>query len=137
MDIDGGQTSGRSIPTDTFAHRLMLARSHAGHLSIREAADLCGLGRGAWTNWERGARAVDIIEVSEVISEKLGIDRDWLLFGGQLADPRRPREVGRPNDRSAPGRAAPHAVDVRSPNVAGTRRRPKARQHATAQPIAA
>lgn len=74
------------IPADSFANRLMLARAFAGHLSIRDAADLCDLGRGAWTNWEKGAKPADKIEIAEVISEKLGIDFDWLLFGGQLSN---------------------------------------------------
>lgn len=83
-----------AVPADTFGHRLMLARAHAGHISIRVAADMCGLGRGAWTNWERGARPEDKIEVAEVVAEKLGVDRDWLLFGGPLAkEERRPGRV--------------------------------------------
>lgn len=91
MTVDSGhqQATGQkgTIPSDSFAHRLMLARAHAGHLSIREAADLCDLGRGAWTNWEKGARPADILEITEIISDKLGVDRDWLLFGGALAEP--------------------------------------------------
>jgi transcriptional regulator with XRE-family HTH domain len=79
----------RAIPADTFAARLMLARAHAGHLSIREAADRCGLGRGAWTNWERGALPVGEGQIVKIISESLGVDRDWLLFGGPLAQPER------------------------------------------------
>ncbi len=83
---DHGQATGRgSIPVDSFGNRLKLARAHAGHLSIREAADLCHIGRGAWTNWERGARPADIIDVSAVVACRLGVDRDWLLFGGPLA----------------------------------------------------
>lgn len=74
------------IPADSFANRLMLARAFAGHLSIRDAAEMCGLGRGAWTNWEKGAKPADKIEIAEVVSEKLGVDFDWLLFGGQLAN---------------------------------------------------
>jgi transcriptional regulator with XRE-family HTH domain len=69
---------------DSFGNRLKLARAHAGHLSIREAADRCDIGRGAWTNWERGARPADIIEVAAVVACRLGVDRDWLLFGGPL-----------------------------------------------------
>src|SRR2546421_6139646 len=76
------------IPADTFANRLILARAYAGHLSQREAADLCGLGRGAWTNWERGARCRDLLDVVGKVSEKLGVDHDWLLFGGPLASGR-------------------------------------------------
>lgn len=76
------------IPADTLAHRLMLARSHAGGLSIREAAELCGFGRGAWTNWEsKGSVPADADYVTEVIAEKLGVDVDWLRRGGQLAEP--------------------------------------------------
>lgn len=92
----------RAIPADTWGHRLMLARAHAGHLSIREAAEKCGIGRGAWTNWERGARPVDQVEVAEIISERLGVDRDWLLFGGPLARPERGTRRGRLNAGSGP-----------------------------------
>lgn len=87
MARDERDTTARGIPTDTFGRRLMLARDYAGNLSIREAADLCGIGRGAWTNWERGARPVDMLEVVEIVSEKLKVDRDWLLFGGALTKP--------------------------------------------------
>lgn len=84
------------IPPDTFGNRIMLAR-HMRALSIREAADLCDIGRGAWTNWERGARPIDMVEHVDVISEKLNVDRDWLLRGGPLARPasRIPRRRGR------------------------------------------
>ncbi len=85
-----------AIPVDSFANRLMLARAHAGHLSIREAADLCGLGRGAWTNWEKGARPADIIDIADLIAKHLGVDRDWLLFGGQLDRQEAGRSLRRP-----------------------------------------
>lgn len=76
----------RSIPADTFAARLTLARLHAGQrLSIREAADLCGLNYGTWTGWERGLEPRGLLEVADRISAVLGVDRDWLLFGGPLA----------------------------------------------------
>lgn len=76
----------RNVPADTFANRLLLARAFAGHLSIREAAERCGIGRGAWTNWEKGAKPDDRHEVVEIISAELGVDEDWLLNGGPLAD---------------------------------------------------
>lgn len=105
------------IPADSFANRLMLARAYAGHLSIREAADLCGIGRGAWTNWEKGARPADIIEITAVIADKLSVDRNWLLFGGQLgpADPRGGRRPagGPPNKRSTQGAARIAPTDRR------------------------
>jgi len=85
------------IPADTLPNRLMLARKLAG-LSIREAADLCELGRGAWTNWENGARPLDALEITGIIAEKLDIDVEWLRFGGPLTPSR-----GRPTKRSAGG----------------------------------
>jgi transcriptional regulator with XRE-family HTH domain len=104
VEPDQSQATVRgSIPVDSFANRLMLARAHAGHISIREAADLCGIGRGAWTNWEKGARPVDIIDIAAAVADKLGVDRDWLLFGGQLASVE-PRSLRR--SRVARGRAA-------------------------------
>lgn len=81
------QRRGR-VPADTLANRLMLARALAGHLSIREAADLCGLGRGAWTKWERGTRPSDVLEIIPIIAEKLEIDEHWLLWGGPLEGPK-------------------------------------------------
>lgn len=85
-ELATGQRRGR-IPADTLPNRLMLARKLAG-LSIREAADLCELGRGAWTKWENGARPLDLLEITGVIAEKLDVDVDWLRFGGALAGPR-------------------------------------------------
>lgn len=81
------------VPADTFANRLILARAQAGHLSIREAADKCGIGRGAWTNWEKGAQPADYDELVDVIATELECDPCWLRDGGPLAPapPRRPR----------------------------------------------
>jgi transcriptional regulator with XRE-family HTH domain len=80
-----------SIPPDTFGNRIMLAR-HMRGLSIREAADLCDIGRGAWTNWERGARPIDILDYVDVISERLKVDKVWLRDGGPLAKPSTQRD---------------------------------------------
>ena len=113
MTIQPEESTGQrgGIPVDSFANRLMLARAHAGHLSIREAADLCDLGRGAWTNWEKGARPADIIDIATVVADKLGVDRDWLLFGGQLADAQ-----ARSLRRRGPGLTGPYdGMAVRLP----------------------
>jgi transcriptional regulator with XRE-family HTH domain len=81
---EGGQGA---VPADTFAVRLMLARVHAGYITVKEAAEKCGLNYGSWSNWERGSRPLDLIEVAAAVSRGLGIDQNWLLFGGPLAKP--------------------------------------------------
>lgn len=78
------------VPADTFAARLMLARMHAGHLTIQDAAEKCGLINQSWSNWEKGMKPRDLVEVTQAISEGLGVDRDWLLFGGPLTKPAPP-----------------------------------------------
>lgn len=96
-----------AIPADTFASRLMLVRVHAGYLTIKQAAEACGLNYGSWSNWERGSRPQDWVDVLDAISGKLGIDRTWLERGGPLSAPDRNRRRRiRPNERSArvPGR---------------------------------
>src|SRR5689334_10113329 len=83
---------GLDIPTDTFAHRLVLVRAYR-ELTVKEAAAKTGLGYGAWSNWERGSRPRDLLDVVEAISAGLGIDPVWLLNGGALprSGPRRIR----------------------------------------------
>lgn len=98
-----------AIPADTFGNRLVLSRTHAGHLSIREAADMCGLNRGSWQGWERGLRPRDIIDVVDRIADKLGIDRDWLLFGGALTPSR-----GKPTKRTGGDTHGYHKRTVRA-----------------------
>lgn len=78
------QTHERDVPLDTFGNRLMLARAHAGHISISRAAELTGLGRGAWQNWERGTPPSNMAAVVEIIATSLNVDRDWLMWGGPL-----------------------------------------------------
>lgn len=72
------------VPRDTFEARLMLARLHAGRLSIREAAERCGYTNESWSGWERGRLPRDVAAVVTRISERLGVDRDWLMWGGPL-----------------------------------------------------
>jgi len=88
------QKRGR-IPSDTFGNRLVLARRLEG-LTIREAAERCGLHYATWSTWEAGRRPADILDVTTRIADELDIDRDWLLFGGPLL-PARGRPVKRPN----------------------------------------
>ncbi|HET8684145.1 MAG TPA: helix-turn-helix transcriptional regulator [Micromonosporaceae bacterium] len=82
---EGSRTG--AVPGDSFAHRLMLVRAHAGYLTVKDAAERCGLNYGSWSNWERGAKPRDLVETVDAIAASLGIDRNWLLFGGPLAAP--------------------------------------------------
>jgi hypothetical protein len=84
------------IPADTFAARLVLARHHAGRLSIEKAADRCGLNSGNWVRWEDGALPRDKVEVAEAVAEGLGMNLKWVLHGGPLLSGRgRPTRSGR------------------------------------------
>ncbi len=82
------------IPGDTLANRLLLARTHAGYLTVKEAAERCGVNYGSWSNWERGAQPRDLLDTVQKISEGLRINHQWLLFGGPLVAGR-----GRPTKR--------------------------------------
>lgn len=126
------------IPMDSFANRLMLARAHAGHLSIREAAELCDLGRGAWTNWEKGTLPGDIIDVASVVAEKLHVDREWLLFGGMLTRTEAGHARRRGRSRLATERYPAVAIQMGRQNPAIADRpidnRPSGRAHAATAP---
>lgn len=114
---------------DTFAARLVLARMHAGNMTIQDAAERCGLINQSWSNWEKGMKPRDLLEVVQAISEGLGIDQNWLLFGGPLAKPepaarRRKDRHGRVGESTLqyPARAPHHPRD-RRPATAPTGRR--------------
>jgi len=89
------QTHQGDIPSDTLSNRLLLARTHAGFLTVKEAAERCGLNYGSWSNWEGGARPRDLLDVVRKIANGLDINYEWLLFGGPLLPAR-----GRPTRRS-------------------------------------
>jgi transcriptional regulator with XRE-family HTH domain len=73
----------RKIPSDTLAIRIMIARVSAG-LTIKEAAEQCGLNYGSWSNWEAGKRPLDYMDVTDAISDGLDVDPEWLRRGGPL-----------------------------------------------------
>lgn len=110
------------IPADTFSNRLILARVHAGWLTVKDAAERCGLNYGSWSNWERGARPRDLLDVVQAVAKGLRIDHEWLLFGGPLLPARgrpakRPMEVNedyrhliRRTSRTADQLLAPHTI---------------------------
>jgi transcriptional regulator with XRE-family HTH domain len=108
-----------TVPTDSFAHRLLLVRAQLGHMTVKDAAAKSGLNYAAWSKWEHGAMPRDILEVVEAISEGLGVDHEWLLRGGALSRPERKRRgisLAYPRRSLRPGGRRPQRVD-------GSRRR--------------
>lgn len=95
----------RSIPSDSFALRLKAVRLHAGDLTIEQAAAKAGFPNQSWGNWEHGKTPRDKADIVYAISEAFGIDRQWLMWGGPLAEPTTRR------DRR--GRRAPNSLNER------------------------
>lgn len=81
---DRPQTHGW-VPVDDFGTRLLLARRQAG-LSVVQAAKVCGVHYATWSTWERGSMPTNLIDVVRKVATGLGVDRDWLMWGGPLAD---------------------------------------------------
>lgn len=68
-------------PGDTLASRLLLVR-HELHISQREAAERSGLTFGEWQSMENGAAARGLDRKVSAIAGGLGVDRNWLMWGG-------------------------------------------------------
>jgi len=124
---DSPEERRRPIPADTFGVRLAIARMHAGHLTIREAAELCGLNYGSWSNWENGSKPRELLDVVGAVSEGLDVDHDWLLFGGPLTSGR-----GEPTKSQRPLRRRYSDLAER-PTPTGPDRKPTGRLKRPAQ----
>lgn len=93
------------IPANTFATRLLLVRRELG-LNVKEASAKCGLHYATWSTWENGRKPADMATVVRRISDHLGVDREWLMWGqtDPGSDPDGPSAAGGvtqkyPNDR--------------------------------------
>ena len=84
------------VPRDTFALRLIALRIELG-LTVEEAATKCGLKYQTWSTWERGAIPRRQGAVVAAISLALGVDRDWLMYGGPLRPETPAPEPGQPS----------------------------------------
>jgi transcriptional regulator with XRE-family HTH domain len=113
------------IPIDTFAVRVNLARIHLG-LTVKEAAERCGLNYGSWSKWERGSMPRNLLEIVDKISLGLGVNREWLLVGGPLAGAEANRARWAGLDRNV--RSTAYVRSLR-PALAGTH--PRGRQDPT------
>lgn len=71
------------VPTDIFGNRLVLIRREL-HLTVKEAAAKCGVHYATWSTWENGTKPGDLAGVVQTISRELGVNRDWLMWGGPL-----------------------------------------------------
>ncbi len=70
-------------PADTFGARLLLVR-HEKKMSVEVAAHAAGVPPASWSSWERGSLPRDMPTVTQKISSRLDVDRDWLMWGGSL-----------------------------------------------------
>jgi len=72
------------VPTATdFGTRLLLVRKHLG-LTVRDAAGRSGVHYATWSTWERGTIPADKGAEVAKISQALGVDPTWLMWGGEL-----------------------------------------------------
>ena len=73
---------------DTFGARLALIRWEYGRLNIKEAAVVCGVAPASWRDWElNGAMPRDYLATCKQISDKLGVNLEWLVFGPESSQP--------------------------------------------------
>jgi transcriptional regulator with XRE-family HTH domain len=70
-------------PEDTLATRLYVMRKQMG-LSQREAALKTGVPFGTWQGMEEGRGTRHIAVHVQKICAQLGVDREWLMWGGPL-----------------------------------------------------
>jgi transcriptional regulator with XRE-family HTH domain len=73
-------------PTDTFSARLFLTRREK-KMSVEVAARTVGVSTATWSYWERGGTPRDMGQQVRRIADALEVDRDWLMWGGPLAEP--------------------------------------------------
>jgi transcriptional regulator with XRE-family HTH domain len=68
----------------SFGARLALVRWEHG-FNQKEAAEACGIAPATWREWEMGGKeARDFIGTCRTISDRLGVDLHWLVFGPEL-----------------------------------------------------
>ena len=72
------------VPENTFGLRLRMVRIVLG-LSVEEISERCGVAPATWSKWERGSQPRGLVRTVEAIVEQTGVNRDWLMFGGDLA----------------------------------------------------
>lgn len=93
MAIDVAALKQPWVPRDTFSSRLRQVRNELG-LKVEEMAATCGFPMPTYNSWERGRRPHKLDEVVRKIVDATGVDRDWLMWGGDVG-----REGGIPSSR--------------------------------------
>lgn len=90
------------VPEDTLANRLVLVRRSLG-MTQRAAAEKCGLTFGEWQSLEEGRQARGLDVKVARISRALGVNRDWLIWGGPLGGGPSGDDNGRVAAETVPG----------------------------------
>ena len=70
-------------PHDTLPNRLRLVRAEVG-ISQREGAIRIGITPRIWQNMEDGRAVRDLHKHIAAIATAYGVDREWLMWGGEL-----------------------------------------------------
>lgn len=83
--------------TESYGARLALVRWKMGW-NLREAERECGLSQNTWGGYEEGREPRKLIEVSDKIAIRTGVDRMWLLTGQGSPDSQITSSPGRPSD---------------------------------------
>lgn len=104
-------------PTDSLAHRLVLLRHELG-LSQREAAIRTGVSFGVWQGMESGRATRGVDRAVAAIADTLDVDRNWLMWGGPLADPSSPVQTPRRADPTEDGNIRQYLADTSSLTLA-------------------
>lgn len=96
------------VPELTFAARLALVR-HCNGWNIKEAAQACGVPPQSWRGWEVQNRLPhDMVGTVKRIALRARVDREWLLFGPEIAGP-----VATEGYRHMPFRGSPDPLAAR------------------------
>ncbi len=106
-------------PSDTLANRLLLVRTEYG-LSQREAAERCGIPFGSWQGMEKGRQSRGLDVKVARISLALGVDRDWLMWGGALHTQNDPHPGGPGGGQVPPVGLEPTTCGLKVRNPART-----------------
>lgn len=83
------EVGGDWVPEDSFGIRLIAIRKAQGWTQ-EQAAAICEVDDGSWSNWENGSRPRGMDVVVRKIAARTGVNRDWLMWGDSRGTGRYP-----------------------------------------------